>query len=447
MEMPTIRYAWRGDVSLAYQVLGDGPVDLVYMQGFLSNVELNWENPALARFLRELAASTRLIVTDRRGLGLSERFTPADTPPTEVLMDDVKAVLEAAGSDRPVIMATGDCGWIAMLYAATYPERVSALILYGTSASWRHTDETPWGQTDEEIRVESEWVRDHLGTGRWMEKANPSLASHHRELSWGARYERLSLTPGAVYSESLRFAQADVRSVLPLIQVPVLVLHRIHDPEVVVDSSRHLADTIRTARLVELAGRDHFPWIGDQDAVLREVSRFLATVEDEEIRFDSVLSTVLFTDIVDSTRRAAELGDAEWSETVKAHNAVIRSLIARYQGREVNTTGDGFVATFDSPARAIRCAVDAHEAVGSLGLEIRAGCHTGEIRLIGDDVGGVAVHTAARVAGLAGPGETLVSRTVKDLVAGSSFQFAERGVHELKGVPGKWPLYAILTDH
>ena len=442
--MPPIEYAWRGEVSLAYQVLGDGPIDLIYLQGYLSNVEINWENPRLARFLRELGAHTRLIITDRRGLGLSERFTPADTPATEVLMDDVAAVIAATGSVRPVIFATGDCGPVAMHFAASHPEQISGLILHGSHATVRKTEDTPWGQTDSEVIQQAEWVRDRFTTGEWMANANPSIISHPGDTEWAARYERLSLTPGAVYTESLRFSETDVRSVLPAIQTPTLVLHRTGDPEDEIEGGRFLASQIGTAKFVELAGSDHFPWLGDQDSVLREVSRFVQGVQAEEADFDRVLATVLFTDIVDSTRMVSEMGDGEWSSLLRRHYLVMRSVLSRFRGNEVNTTGDGILATFDGPGRAVRCALAAIEASHQIGVEIRAGGHTGEIQQLPGDVGGIAVHVAARIAALANPGEVLVSRTVKELASGSGLEFASRGNFELKGVPGDWPLFQVV---
>lgn len=446
MTTPDIRYAWRDEVSLAYQELGNGPLDLLYLQGYLSNVEVNWENPGLARFLRELALISRLIVTDRRGLGLSERFTPADTPATEVLMEDVTAVLEAAQSKRAVLFATGDCGPVAMLFAATYPDRVAGLILYGTHPTVRLTEDTPWGQTAQDAQRDAQWVRRQLGSGKWMVRTNPSLSDLPNAVAWAARYERLSLTPGAVYSESLRFSETDVRSVLPVIQVPTLVLHRTEDPEDEVQAGRLLAERIRTAEFLELPGGDHFPWVGDQDSVLGEVKAFLRTIRDEESEFNRVLATVMFTDIVNSTRRASELGDRDWAAVLEAHQRVMRSVLSRYKGTEVNTTGDGFMATFDGPGRAVRCALASVEAVRQVGVEIRAGCHTGEIQSMGDDIGGIAVHAASRVAALADPGEVLVSRTVKELSVGSGLVFSDRGVHALKGVPDEWPLFAVHQD-
>lgn len=446
MDRSGIRYAWKGDVSLAYEILGDGPVDVMYLQGYLSNVEVTWEHPGFAMFARRLAASARLVVTDRRGLGVSERFTPADTPPIEVLMDDVEAVRRAAGLDRFVLFATGDCGLIATMYAATHPERLSGLVLYGCQPTERRTGDTPWGLTDEQLEWASRQVRDELGSGSWMARTNPSLAGTDHDGDWGGRYERLSLAPGSVYYESKRFGQTDVRTVLATVTTPTLVIHRTGDPEVPLDGGRLLAERIPGARWVQLDGDDHFPWLGDPEPVLDAVEGFVETLTEEEAQLERVLATLLFTDIVGSTQRAVELGDRAWARTLDDHRRIIRALIARYNGREIVTTGDGFLASFDGPARAVRCATDAVGAVRALGLEIRAGCHTGEIELMGTDIGGIAVHVAARVSSLAAPGEVLVSRTVRDLVAGSGIVFDDRGTHELKGVDEPWQLYAVVSD-
>jgi class 3 adenylate cyclase len=445
MELPEIRYAWNGDYALAYLLLGDGPVDLVYFQGYLSNVELNWEHPALARFLRELARVSRLIVTDRRNLGCSDRFTAIDAPPIESLVDDLLAVLDAVGSDRPVLFATGDCGFIASLFAAAHPERLTAMILHGTGPTWRMSKETPWGRTIEEIEASTRGVRDRLGDGSWTRRANPSLVTNSREQRWAGRYERLSTAPGAVMPDGMRFAETDVRGVLSSIQVPTLILHRTGDTEEPVDGGRYLASHIRGARLAEVPGSDHFPWAGDQATILREVERFLAAVSEEEAELDRVLATVLFTDIVGSTEKLASLGDHAWRDLVHRHHSMVRSLLARYRGTEIDTAGDGFFATFDGPARAVRCAHAIVDAARPLGVEVRAGLHTGEVETIAQKVGGLAVTIGARVASLAGPSEVLVSQTVKDLVAGSGLAFKDRGLHELKGVPGKWRLAAVTN--
>ena len=443
---PEIRYAWNGDVSLAYQVVGNGHVGLVYMQGFLSNVDLNWDHPALAGFLRELARFSRLVITDRRNLGCSDRFTHVDAPPIENLVDDLLAVLDTVQIDRPVLFATGDCSFIACLFAAAHPERLTALILYGASPTWRRSEETPWQRTDEQLEESAAGVRDRVGDGSWTQRANPSLVTTARDLDWFGRYERLSTTPGSILPDARRFAQTDLRGVLPSIQVPTLVMHRTGDPEEPVEGGRYLASHIRPASFVELPGVDHFPWAGDQTAVLREIERFLATLREEEAELDRVLATVLFTDVEGSTEKAAELGDRAWRELVERHHSTTRALLARYRGKEMDTAGDGFFASFDGPARAIRCAQAIIEAVRPLGLEVRAGLHTGEVETIDDKVGGIAVNIGARVGSMARASEVLVSQTVKDLVAGSSLTFEDRGLHQLKGLPGEWQVYAVAKD-
>jgi class 3 adenylate cyclase/pimeloyl-ACP methyl ester carboxylesterase len=440
------RYAWNGEISLAYQSFGEGARDLIYHQGYLSNVELNWEQPAFARFLHELARLGRVVVSDRRGLGCSERFTPADTPPLESLLGDVTAVGDAAGCDRPVLFATGDCGPLACLYAATYPERLTALVLYGTAATWKLTDETPWGDSEEQHEAQARRITAALGDGTWTRDHAPSVVRGEAGLAWARRYERLSLTPGSVYWEAMRFAETDVRGVLSSIHLPTLVLHRADDPEEPPTAGRHLASHIPRASFVLLQGGDHFPWSGDQGSVLRALESFLTATAAEEAALDRLLATVLFTDIVDSTTKAGELGDARWSALLERHNATVRAALAAYRGREVNTTGDGFLAAFDGPLRGIRCAEEIVRATAGLGLEVRAGLHTGEVERAGDQLAGLAVHAAARVAGLAGASEVLVSQTVKDLVVGSGVRFEDRGAHELRGVPGEWRLYAVLPE-
>jgi len=441
--IPKTHYAWNGENSLAYQVVGEGPIDLVYLQGYLSNVDLNWEQPALARFLRELSRFSRLVVTDRRNLGCSDRFTPADAPPIEILVDDVLAVLDAVGCERPALFATGDCGFIACLFAAAHPDRLQALILYASGPTWRRSEETPWGRTDEQLEESATRVRDRLGDGSWTRRANPSLVTGDRELQWAGRYERLSTTPGSILPDSRRFAGTDLRGILASIRVPTLVMHRTGDPEDRVEGGRYLASHIHSAELVELPGIDHFPWVGDQETIVREVQRFLATVGEEEAELDRVLAAVLFTDIVGSTEKAVELGDHGWRRLVEQHHSTVRAILARYRGKEVDTAGDGFFAAFDGPARAVRCAQAIAEAVSPLGLEIRAGLHAGEVETIGDKVGGIAVNIGARIGALAGASEVLVSQTIKDLVAGSRLIFEDRGEHELKGLPGEWHLYAV----
>jgi class 3 adenylate cyclase len=444
MSRGEIRYAWSHEIALAYQVVGDGPVDLMYLQSNISNLEVNWENPALASFLTELAGLGGLVVVDRRGLGCSERFTPDGAPPIETLIDDVLAVIEAVGCERIALVATGDCGFFACMLAASHPDRLGALVLINAAPTWQRSDETPWARTEADMEQSFRWCQENWGSGAWSRRANPSVSSD-RDLRWFGRYERLAQSPGALYAEARRFADTDVRAVLPAIQVPTLVLHRSHNTEERVEAGRYLAAHIPAARFVELAGQDHFPWLGDAAAVIREIHRFLTTVHAEEAALERVLATVLFTDIVGSTEKAAELGDRGWRELVERHDTTVRALLSRYRGQEVNTTGDGFFATFDGPARAVRCARVIADAVRPLGIEVRAGVHTGEIEMSARTIGGIAVNIGARVGARAGPSEVLVSQTVKDLVAGSGLAFQDRGLHELKGVPEQWRLFAVAA--
>jgi class 3 adenylate cyclase len=439
VERPETRYAWNGDDSLAFQVMGEGPVDLIYLQGQLSNVILNWEHPAFTRFARGLARVSRLIITDRRGLGCSERFTPRDIPPVETLVDDLRAVLDAAGSERPAIFATGDCGFIAMPFAATYPDRVASLILHATAPAWRKSDEIVWGRTDEEME---DAARDDCALeGSWSQRCNPSLTSEPEGLAWCIRYEQLSIARGGCIADGWRFGRTDVRGVVSSIQVPTLVLYRREDQNQALDS-KYLASHIRVARLVDLPGFDRFPWAVREDATVHEVEQFLSSVRAEEADLDRVLATVLFTDIVGSTEKVAELGDAGWRDLVERHHATLRALLVRYRGKEIDTAGDGFFASFDGPARAVRCAEAAVEAVKPLGIEIRAGLHTGEVERIDDTVGGIAVNIGARIGDMAGASEVLVSQTVKDLVAGSGLEFEDRGEQVLRGITGSWRIFA-----
>lgn len=363
-------------------------------------------------------------------------------------MDDVIAVLEAVGSERPVLFATGDCGFIACLFAATYPEHVAGLILFGASPTWMRSDEIPWGTTAAELEESTRLVVSRLGDGTWTRNAAPSLfrSDDERAMRWAARYERLTIAPGSTYAETRRFAQTDIRGVLPSIQVTTLVLHRTDDAKGDVQGGRSLAEHIRTARFVELPGADHFAWAGDADTVLREVTRFLDTLREDEAALDRLLATVLFTDVVGSTEKLAELGDRGWRDLVERYHGTVRAQLARYRGREIDTAGDGFFVSFDGPARAVRCAEAIVEAIKPLGLQVRAGVHTGEVETISEKVVGIAVNIGARLGALAGASEVLVSQTVKDLVAGSGLAFEDRGVHELKGIPGEWHAYAVARD-
>ena len=446
MDIPETRYARSGDVSIAYQVLGDGPYDLVRIPPFVSHVELAWQIPSLAAFNRQLASFSRLITFDKRGTGMSDRVSGA--PSLEVRMDDVRAVMDAAGSKSAAILGVSEGGPMSALFAATFPDRVWSLVLDGAAPRSLWAPDYAWGPTeDESLRRADERAREWgsvEGVAAIAERVAPSASAEDRAAF--ARMCRQGVSPGAAAALMRMNMLIDVRHVLPAIHVPTLVVNRVDDSEVNVRGSRYFVEHISGARQLELPGSDHVEFVGDCEPFMRELERFLAdawearSVGDEP---DRVLATVLFTDIVDSTAKAVELGDARWRELVVAHHGLVRRQLLRFRGTEIDTAGDGFFASFDGPARAIRCACAISEGVRELGIEIRAGLHTGECEWIDQKVGGIAVNIGARVASEAGAGEVLVSSTVKDLVAGSGIQFAERGVAELKGVPGEWRLFAV----
>jgi len=437
---PETRYAKSGDVNIAYQVVGDGPFDLVYVPGWVSNVDLFWEKPKPARFLEHLASFSRLILFDKRGTGMSDRVSNDRLPTLEQRMDDVRAVLDAVGSENAALLGHSEGGSMSVLFAATYPERSRALVLVGAFAKRLRSDDYPWAPSLEERLATIEEVERDWGAGLditdYAPHEDPAL------LEWYSTCLRRSASPGAAAALLLMNSQIDTRHVLPTIRVPTLVLARTGDRDVTVEEGRWLAAQIPGARFVELPGDEHLLWAGDQDSMLAEVEEFLTGTRSAP-DYDRVLSTVLFTDIVASTERARELGDRGWHEVLDEHHTRVRSVLEQYRGHEVDTAGDGFFASFDGPARAIRAACAIREGVQPLGIQIRAGLHTGECELMRDKIGGIAVHTGARVAAAAEPGEVLVSSTVKDLVAGSGIVFADRGERELKGV-GSWRLYSVL---
>ncbi len=443
MDRIETRYASSGDVNIAYQIVGDGPLDLVFVSGWVSNLDLMWAEPSYARFLRRLASFSRLILFDKRGTGLSDRVPDADLPTLEARMDDVRAVLDAAGAERAALLGHSEGGPMCLLFAATYPERTIALALVGTYARRLRAADYPFGAAAEAYEAFLREIADGWGGPVGLEVRAPSLVDDERFRTWWADYLRMSASPGAALALTRMNGEIDVRAVLEAVAVPTLVVHRTGDRSLPVEGARYLAERIRGARLVELPGEDHLPFVGDADEILEEIEEFLTGIRPLR-EPDRVLATVLFTDIVGSTTRAAELGDRRWRDLLEAHHSLVRRQLERWRGREVDTAGDGFLATFDGPARAIRCAVAIRGAMAPLDLEIRAGLHCGEVELVGDDVAGIAVHTGARVAALARANEVLVSSTVRDLVAGSDIGFEERGEHELKGVPGTWRLYAVL---
>jgi pimeloyl-ACP methyl ester carboxylesterase len=440
------RYARSGQVSIAYQVSGSGSFDLVIFPGWVTNVELMLEDARYRAHFERLGAFARLIRFDKRGTGMSDRV--AGIADMETRMDDVRAVMDAAGSERAAVMGISEGGPLAALFAATYPERTLALVLYGSAPRFSRAPGYPWGQTREEVLAEIDDNSRRWGT---RELAAEQLRSAGAEptddlIEFMAKRMRQSASPGAVAQLDLMNLEIDVRRILPSIRVPTLVLHRTHDPSVPLEGGRWMAQQIPTARFVELPGRAHQIPLGDAERVEQEIESFLGPLGSAPFESDEperVLTTVLFTDIVGSTARAAQIGDRGWRELLGEHHAVIRREITRFRGREIDTSGDGFFAAFDGPARAVRCGCAVIDAARGVGIEIRAGLHTGECELVDGKIGGIAVHIGARVAAQAAPGEVLVSQTVRDLVAGSGLAFAERGVTELKGVPGEWRLYAV----
>jgi class 3 adenylate cyclase len=449
VNVPETRYAKTPDgVHIAYQLFGEGPMDLVFVYRFVSNLAYMWEIPQFARFLRRLGGMARVLALDPRGAGMSDRVPAERMPSLEVRMEDVRTVMDAVGWARAAFMGTEHGGTLCALFAATYPERTNALVLYATFARGLHSQDYPWGWTEEQFETWLEAIDQRYGDREWwsgqVREVAPSLAHDEEFVRRLGTYYQLCASPDSVIAVERMAMHTDIRAVLPTIQAPTLVLHREGDLAEPSGQGSYVADRIPGARFVPLPGEDHEVFAGDQDALLDEVEKFLATVRNEEAAYDRVLATVLFTDIVGSTERAATLGDRAWREVLDRHHAVVRAMLGRNRGKEIKTIGDGFLATFDGPARAIRCAQSIAGEVARFGIEIRAGLHTGEIDLLGEDVGGMAVNIAARVASLAGPSEVLVSSTVKDLVAGSDLVFDDGGEHELKGVPDRWRLYRVV---
>ncbi len=437
------RYAVQDGAYIAYQAVGDEPLDLLHIGTWTSNLDAMWEEPSIVRYFGRLASFSRVICFDKRGTGVSDPVSTGELPTLEAWMDDARLVLDAVGTQRVAVVGDAEGGAMAMLLAATYPDRVSALVLVNAMARVQADDDYPFGVPSDQVpalvqRFEAGW-----GTGNFVRLTAPSVDSDERFKTWFGRYQRLAVAPGASTKVYRWILGIDVRGILSSIRTPTLVVHRTDNTYYRVEHGRYLAEHIPGARLVEVPGADCYPFnAGDPTPILDEVQAFLTGAREAHVR-DRVLSTVMFTDLVGSTEQAARLGDAEWLRLRGAHDAVIRDHLATFRGHEVKTTGDGFLATFDGPARAVRCAFEISRAVQGLGLQVRSGLHTGEIEIGASDVGGIAVHIAARVMATAGAGEVVVSGTVKDLVVGSGIEFTERGVHALKGVPGEWPLYAV----
>jgi class 3 adenylate cyclase len=450
VDHPQTRYAITDDgVHIAYQVVGEGPIDLVFVHAFVSHVELFWELPSFERFVRELSSWARVILFDKRGVGLSDRLSVV--PTLEARIDDLRAVLDAVGSERTLVLGNSDGGALSALFAATYPERTLGLVLWSGGVRMAKAPDYPWGMGEERFeerlatRMElwgdrsrgEETVRmTFLGIGE-------RLAQDPGFVEWLPRLQRYAAAPGDLVRFSRVWFSTDARSALPAIQVPTAVFMREGWAKILVEESRWTADQIPGAQLVRLSGDEDDAYLGEVVEVAATVRRFAEAIEEEHAAFDRVLATVLFTDIVGSSERAAELGDRAWKALVEQHHAKVRALLARYRGQEVDTAGDGFFATFDGPGRAVRCATAIVGAVGPLGIEVRAGLHTGEVETINDKAGGLAVVIGARIGGLAGPSEVLASQTVRDLTAGSGLAFEDAGERELKGVPDRWHVYRV----
>ncbi len=444
MSAPRTRYTRSSGVGIAYQVVGDGPQDLVYVPGFVSNIEVLWDDPDSARFLNSLASFARLIVFDKRGTGVSDAVPLDELPTLEQRMDDVRAVMDAVGSERATLLGHSEGGNMSILFAATYPDRCDGLILVSSYAKRTWSEDYPWAPIPDDREAHIEETRANWGNPEslpdWMA---PSRRNDTAYLAWLARYFRLAASPQAAVQLLRMNTQIDTTAVLASVRVPTICIYLTEDRDVMVEEGRWIASQIPNARFIELPGADHFLTAGDYEPIISEVRQFMTgtRVSADPTR---VLATVLFTDIVESTQLAVRLGDLEWTGLLERHNRVVREQLTVHRGREIDTAGDGFLATFDGPARAIAAARAICEQVKRLGIEVRAGVHTGEVELVDGGIAGLAVHIGARIASLAAPGEVLVSRTVKDLVAGSSVRFSDRGSHTLKGVPDTWQVYSAL---
>jgi pimeloyl-ACP methyl ester carboxylesterase len=439
-----VRYATSSGGCVAYQVAGEGPIDLVFIPEWWNETESAWDQPLLADVLERLASFSRLICFDRRGCGISDPIPLGATPVLDDWLDDLRSVMDAVGSERAVLVGCSGGGPLSVLFAATHPDRVSSLILVNSYARFSRAPDFEIGVPQEIVERGLERIYAEWGTGALLDVLAPSLFGDVQFRRWWARYQRHSLSPGTAAAIQRMLFEIDVRDILPAVQSPTLVLQRVDDPFVRLSQARYLAEHIANARCVELPGNDHVFFAGDADALVDEIEAF-ATGTRRETTASRVLTTMLFTDIVGSTDRAAEIGDRAWRTLLGRHHAEVRAAIERFRGREIDTAGDGFFATFDGPARAVRCALHIGECVRELGLGLRAGVHTGEVEIHGDGLTGIAVHVAARVGARANEGEVLVTGTVRDLVAGSGLQFEDRGRHALKGVPDDWQIYAVSS--
>lgn len=442
---PQTKYAQSGDLNIAYQVVGSGSFDLVFVMGWVSNIDEFWTDPPFARFLTRLASFSRLIVFDKRGTGLSDRVVDHQLPTLEQRMDDVRAVMDAADSPRAALLGISEGGPMCALFAATYPDRTTALMTFGSYARTFAADDYPWGRSREAHQTVLDGIRSGWGNSPvGLDIRMPSRSNDPAFREWWTRYLTRSATPKAALALTEMNSQIDARHILSAIRVPTLIMHRTGDGAIPVEGSRYMAKGIRGAKYIEYDGEDHLPWGANTDAVIGDVEEFL-TGARHAAEPDRVLATVMFVDIVRSTERIAEIGDRKWRDVLEGFYAMIRRNLERFRGREIDTAGDGFFGTFDGPARAVRCAQGIGHEVSALGIEIRAGVHTGEVEVVAGKVGGIAVHIGARVAAEAAAGEVVVSSTVKDLVAGSGIRFEDRGLRTLRGVPGDWHLFRAFA--
>jgi class 3 adenylate cyclase len=439
--MPETKYAKSGDVSIAYQVVGNGPIDLIYVMGWVSNIEFFWEEPTMSHFLNRLASFSRLILFDKRGTGLSDKVS--QLPTLEQRMDDVRSVMDAVGSEKAALLGVSEGGPMSALFAATYPERTSALIMYGSYAARIWSPDYPWAPTPEERQEFYDMIKKGWGGVTDLDILAPGMINDARFRQWWAAYLRRSASPADALALAQMNTQVDIRNILAAIHTPTLIIHRTGDMDANVGGSRYMSARIQGAQYVELPGNDHLPWVGNAQEILNEIEIFL-TGELHIQEAERILATILFTDMVGSTQMATSLGDERWRYLLNRHHEMVRKELTKYRGQEIETTGDGFLATFDGPARAIRCACAIRDVLAQAGITIRAGLHTGECELMGHNIGGIAVHLCSRVMSKAGNGEVLITQTVRDLVAGSGIKFESRGKHSLKGITGEWELFLVV---
>ena len=439
--LPETKYAKSGDINIAYQVVGEGPVDLVLVPGWISNIDVFWEEPSVVRFLNKLASFSRLILFDKRGTGLSDRVT--DSPMLEERMDDVRAVMDAVGSQQATLLGYSEAGTMVALFAATYPERTNSIIMIGSFARRIKSHDYPCGVDVEEYKESIKELTKIWGGPIGIGQRIPSKKNDEQFKKWWAKFLRMGASPGTAEAITKMIIEIDVRDILPSINVPALIIHAEGDKVISLPNGEYLAKHIPNARLVVVKTEDHLPFIEKSTEILEEVEEFVTGIKAER-NMGRVLSTLMFTDIVDSTKMAQEMGDQNWSDLLETHDSVIRHELSVYRGKEIDTAGDSFFASFDGPARGLRCAQAINKSIDELGLSVRVGIHTGECEVRGKNLAGIAVHIAARISALAGPEQILVSRTVKDLVAGSGIEFKDFGTHSLKGVSDQWSLFEIV---